>query len=173
MTDDDVKRLRALAERATPGPWSIDRRSSTLVRADAERYIANAGGYYTNTIDSATLAAQLDANAVYIAAASPDVLLALLDERDAMRRERDSAKHYAVDMADTLSQIQAGIGLSGPPDADGLIAAAKALRTERDAAMALLRECRDAFDAMPRSLAYDITHIARIDALLGDGGEAK
>lgn len=98
MTDDTAARLRALAQAAPKGPW-------TLLGApdDAEPHlwtVVTADGLWTAREPVAEFyklrpeARALQAAAGrYIAAASPDVLLRLLDERDALRRESKLIEH--------------------------------------------------------------------------------
>ena len=83
MTD-----LRALAEAATPGPWETDARPPEYPHANAVRYAggqiqggANVCGIGMFILhDGGQDRASMDANAAYIAAVSPDVVLDLLDE---------------------------------------------------------------------------------------------
>ena len=83
MTDDDITRLRTLAQAATPGPWAVERStarhdSRVLVKASApSQALARIGGDSLRAIES-------DALAAYIAAVSPDVVLALIAERGAL-----------------------------------------------------------------------------------------
>jgi hypothetical protein len=69
--------LRALAEKATPGPWRQGYREGKYV--------------YTGVDDFLTGPIRAE-NAAYIAAASPDVILVLLDERDAAIRRAEEAE---------------------------------------------------------------------------------
>jgi len=80
MTDHDELRARALA--ATPGPWHLNKFGG-VVRVES-RIIADVESEDCSCCP--TLAGALDAR--YIAAASPDVVLALLDEIAALRAER-------------------------------------------------------------------------------------
>ena len=77
--------LAALAEAATPGPW--ENGGDEVYSGERETYqlIARIVGGW----------AMQEANAPYIAAASPDVVLALLAERDALLAEVDrlTAQH--------------------------------------------------------------------------------
>ncbi len=74
--------LRHLAEAATPGPWIQG-------KVDPKHVLDVAGGYIvatacsTPSMDGRSLFDRTKDQAAYIAAASPDVVLALLDERDA------------------------------------------------------------------------------------------
>ena len=74
-------KLRAAAMAATPGPWSTRAeraRPRAIVVAGTEQ-VADAAEHVHWT-DS-----QCEANAAYIASASPDVVIALLDQLDALR----------------------------------------------------------------------------------------
>jgi hypothetical protein len=73
----DTAELRKLAEAATPGPWVCDGDNVYHERLDEPgRHLANAYVSYRQD-------AVIEANAAYIAAVSPDVLLALLDRLEA------------------------------------------------------------------------------------------
>lgn len=76
----DTKRLRELAEKATPGPWRSNPRTAKVY------YLASGG-------DSADLSYILSENeasdAEFIAATDPQTVLALLDEIDRLRTGRD------------------------------------------------------------------------------------
>ncbi len=104
MSDDDIIRLREAAQgAAAPGPWAYRISDGAWVvycAIDKAMRVAEVYG----DVDSP----EVEADAAYIAAASPDVLIALLDRLEVAERERD------------------------------------ALRAERDAMAALLREARDA-----------------------------
>ena len=84
----DTTDLRALAEAATPGPWHVHGQPGRdygpggrlwWLESDAENDIGDVE--HTN-------------DAAYIAAASPDRILALLDERDALLAEVDRLSGY-------------------------------------------------------------------------------
>lgn len=81
----DHTRLRALAEKATAGPWMLDATGEDEPQINywAHRFIGTAGpdadGYHWVV---ATSDDGHGPNAEYIAAASPDVVLGLLDEVD-------------------------------------------------------------------------------------------
>lgn len=74
MSDDE---LRALAEAATPGPWTESRR----VFHDGSYSIDGIGpiGACWCNDETADLSFERDADADYIKAVSPDVILELLD----------------------------------------------------------------------------------------------
>jgi hypothetical protein len=97
MTDDDIKRLRELAQAATLGPWKVEGNGldEWYVYAHDARYAAPWCG------DSPVKVAWVPwepsggrhvRDSLYIAAASPDVVLALLDRLEAAERERDSLR---------------------------------------------------------------------------------
>ena len=73
MTDDDIKRLKRLAEQATPGPWRVNMKGHSYHEVarvnDLEIAPPNSVELAHSTIDAA-----------YIAAMSPSVTLALLGE---------------------------------------------------------------------------------------------
>ena len=80
-------KLRAAAMAATPGPWSTRAeraRPRAIVVAGTEQ-VADAAEHVHWT-DS-----QCEANAAYIASASPDVVIALLDQLDALRAALEEA----------------------------------------------------------------------------------
>ena len=83
--------LRKLAEAATPGPWRAWF-SNTLFRVQTsdqencplQAYVAK-GSWWGENSSTRPGEQQAKVNAIYIAAASPDVVLGLLDERDEAR----------------------------------------------------------------------------------------
>lgn len=133
--------LRALAEAATPGPWGA-RYFDDGDKAESRRFAValemSAGDITYRLIAGAADACQQEggsedwlnlgfmgngptsgANAAYIAAASPDVILALLDEIDALRDVAETALQdtltvMADDMrlrdADVILQRNTGSG---------------------------------------------------------------
>ena len=86
MTDDDIKRLKRLAEQATPGPWRVNMKGHSYHEVarvnDLEIAPPNSVELAHSTIDAA-----------YIAAASPDVVLALLDEIERLRHGSRMQRH--------------------------------------------------------------------------------
>jgi len=88
-SDAEITALKAAAEAATPGPWEATLASESgdwcEVVADDATFIY--GGYGAH---SALLRG--NANAAFIAAANPAVILALLAERDALLAERTAAR---------------------------------------------------------------------------------
>lgn len=109
MTD-----LRKLAETATPGPWQTlgpDSPGQWMVYDD--HWCIATASWYDPEYDYATRQKppdprayiDADANAAYIAAASPDVILALLDEVERLRaalKSNASVAHLAWTSPDTV-----------------------------------------------------------------------
>lgn len=96
------KELKALAEKATPGPWVSFIRPSVQavfgpdgVQPDSQGTVVNWPGF--DSSDQTKM--QRKANARYIAAANPAVILQLLAERDALRAERDALQALMVRIA--------------------------------------------------------------------------
>ena len=85
----DVAELRRLAENATPGPWDSYRPHPSY-RAYAVDQVMPAG-HLGETV-ATTQDVNADENAAYIAAASPDVVLGLLDRLAHMTEARDNAR---------------------------------------------------------------------------------
>lgn len=78
MTDDDIKRLKRLAEQATPGPWRVN------MKGHSYHEVARVNDLEIAPPNSVDLS-HWTVDAAYIAAASPDVVLALLGEVDKLR----------------------------------------------------------------------------------------
>ena len=101
----DKERLRELCERATPGPWATeilgpaddDWPSAMAIAATVgrQKIYAKAGSNYPH------------ADQQYIAAASPDVVLALIDENEQLRAERDAARK-AVEIWEHIAERDHG-----------------------------------------------------------------
>lgn len=82
MTPDDLARLKALAERATPGPWRQHLVDDTTVidQSRAEVCHTTPEGYGENDgIDFSTDVEACEANAAFIAACDPTTILALIE----------------------------------------------------------------------------------------------
>ena len=91
MTDEQITALRAAAEAATPGPWSrTTGKDAHLLREVCSE--GQAGVAFCGTFSQQ----QAHADAAYIAAASPDVVLALLDALD----DAHSSVRYALNQID-------------------------------------------------------------------------
>ena len=78
MTDDDIKRLKRLAEQATPGPWRVN------MKGHSYHEVARVHDIEIAPPNSVELA-HWTIDAAYIAAMSPSVTLALLREIDKLR----------------------------------------------------------------------------------------
>lgn len=73
MTDDDIKRLKRLAEQATPGPWRVN------MKGHSYHEVARVNDLEIAPPNSVELS-HWTIDADYIAAMSPSVTLALLRE---------------------------------------------------------------------------------------------
>lgn len=82
MTDDDIKRLRSLANAATPGPWEY------RALPDGAHGVAHPHGWVDVVIGVGESQAP---DTRYIAAVSPDVLLRLIERLEAA--EKDAARY--------------------------------------------------------------------------------
>ena len=80
MTDADIKRLKRLAKQATPGPWRVN------MKGHSYHEVARVNDLEIAPPNSVDLS-HWTVDAAYIAAASPDVVLALLDEIERLRAE--------------------------------------------------------------------------------------
>ena len=88
MTDDDTARLRALASAASIGPWSVhgnncDEWYVYALHARYETLPGNPSPVKVAWVPWSPGTLRHEHDAAYIAAVSPDVVTALLDERDA------------------------------------------------------------------------------------------
>jgi hypothetical protein len=88
MTDEEITRLRTLAQAATPGPWQWDGNVCDYDESNESPWLvtdAYATGIYKHLRGGVILKGGIkclnEADAAYIAAASPDVVLALLDRQ--------------------------------------------------------------------------------------------
>ena len=154
--------LREAAERATPGKWrwwtsnSVRRLSSDATGKDGDVLCAE----MVSTPRYADIRVS-DANMAYIAAADPTTVLALLDDRDRLQRERDDLKRewrWAVGtvfgnagLIDTghspmavLQDAARGYEATLEAISGRLIDARKKAEAERDAALALAKKLREA-----------------------------
>lgn len=102
MTDDDTARLRALASAASIGPWSVhgnncDEWYVYALHARYETLPGNPSPVKVAWVPWSPGTLRHEHDAAYIAAASPDVVLRLLDALDEARRERDDLGAKLVD----------------------------------------------------------------------------
>lgn len=78
MTHSELNQLRDLAKAATPGPWRVE------AQGHAPQQVARVNNLEVAPPDSVELA-HCATDAAYIAAVSPDVVIALLAEVDRLR----------------------------------------------------------------------------------------
>ena len=83
----DLDALREKAEKATPGPWRVA--PGTLTRVDGRRAFVASTFFSVGALD------QLYANAAYVAAVSPDVILAVLALVEEQRKALDRLLPYS------------------------------------------------------------------------------
>lgn len=126
----DEQRLRALASAASIGPWSVhgnncDEWYVYALHARYETLPGNSSPVKVAWVPWSPGTLRHEHDAAYIAAASPDVVLRLLDALDEARRERDEAKRDARELR--FLWEQRGERANKAED-------------ERDAAMALLKK---------------------------------
>src|SRR5690606_36105767 len=94
LTPDRLQELRRIAEAATPGPWRVNKYGPTrrIMSIGAGKYgtdpvIANVETFWSKREQEKY--GDHGANAVHIATFDPPTVLALLDEIERLRRERD------------------------------------------------------------------------------------
>ena len=109
VTPEMLAELRRLAEAATPGPWATA--AFQLVIDVARRIDVGMCGHRDD--------------AAYIAAANPAVVLALLDERDALAADADKWQRAALTLQGDRDALT--------DERDSLSWQVEALRAERDA----------------------------------------
>ena len=109
----DVAELRRLAENATPGPWDYYRPHPNYRAYAVDRVMP--GGYLGEDV-ATTGGVYAEENGAYIAAANPAVVLALLDERDALaaKVERVRALHKSSGDAETQGYTGLEYGYISP-----------------------------------------------------------
>ncbi len=83
--------LRSLAKAATPGPWGFGKPAFNKNGKPWRVAVTNSSGTICNTYDAGTkpfngLAPTASANAAFIAACSPEVILALIGEVEELRK---------------------------------------------------------------------------------------
>lgn len=91
MTANDLNKLRALAEAATPGPWGLQQWKNSAV----------AGVHSDHPVPGGTFVAETSgADAAFIAAVNPVAVLALLDEIAAAQAALQGIhEHHTKDIA--------------------------------------------------------------------------
>ena len=98
----DVAELRRLAEAATPGPWEWDDNHAR----PGLRHGRSFGGVLFRC---GALYGPDAADAAFIAAANPAVVLALLDRLAHMREARDNARGRVAELEARLADTEAGL----------------------------------------------------------------
>ncbi len=108
----DTNKLKELAERATPGPWSCNRHWAIVggpilefTNGAAQQQIAMACGQSWMRDD------ELRNNAEFIAAANPKTILALLDEIDQLKAENEALRGALKQFAEMMKSINVPIDL--------------------------------------------------------------
>jgi len=86
MTPERLAELRRIAEAATPGPWWVD--GWEVRTKDGDRFIASIAPAFQGASPDASCW-EVDANIQYIAAFASTTALALLDEIERLRKERE------------------------------------------------------------------------------------
>jgi hypothetical protein len=90
-----VDDLRRLAEAATPGPWETIGNLVCRGLGGVARVENDGTDYSTGEpLSDEAIEATEQADAAYIAAANPQTILALLDEREALQAKHDSLRAY-------------------------------------------------------------------------------
>ena len=110
----DRERLRELAERATPGPWD-GRKSGPDFWPNPWFDVFKEGDYEIG--EEAIADGLRAADAVYIAAAHPQAVLALLDDLRDAEAERDRLRHQ---VRNALTRLDGHTCHAGHTDADHL-----------------------------------------------------
>src|SRR5690606_2803878 len=94
LTPDRLQELRRIAEAATPGPWRVNKYGPTrrIMSIGAGKYgtdpvIANVETFWSKREQEKY--GDHGANAVHIATFDPPTVLALLDEIERLRKERE------------------------------------------------------------------------------------
>ena len=110
MDMKELARLKELAQKATPGPWDTG-----ASRHDPSWVVLRETGFQ---IADCPICVNGFNNAAYIAAISPDVLLALIKENEQLRHEKD---FYTRAMADYLQVAKMAWGGEIPSPLPGHI----------------------------------------------------
>ena len=85
----DTKSLRAIAEKATPGPWKLDEALWTDGGVKLKARSVGPVDIRSNFPSSEPDGRRANADAAFLVAASPDVVLAMIDELEYARSEMD------------------------------------------------------------------------------------
>ena len=112
----DVAELRRLAEAATPGPWDFHRPHPAYRAYSIEQVMPE--GHLGEAV-AVTEEGAVEGNAAYIAAASPDVVLGLLDRLAHMREARDNARAEVERLTAQVERVRALHKSSGDAETQG------------------------------------------------------
>lgn len=110
MTEIDVKRLRKVAEAATPGPWSACVRNSLMAVTTAD------GGLSVSTVGMPEHPGAIE-DAGHIAAFDPPTVLALLDRLEAAEAAVRRTKRFLCDVQISTGQSPAVVDTNEVEDA--------------------------------------------------------
>ncbi|EAO1751561.1 TPA_asm: ead/Ea22-like family protein [Salmonella enterica subsp. diarizonae] len=110
----DKRTLREVAEKATPGPWTlfsdIDTKTFSIHTPRDKRCenVIKWGGFDCQP--------NAEANAEFIAAFNPKVALALLDENIQLQREKDAIEAVALALRDDMRQAREQLAAAEPEE---------------------------------------------------------
>ncbi|HCC4913449.1 TPA: ead/Ea22-like family protein [Pseudomonas aeruginosa] len=98
----DTNKLKELAELATPGPWVVDaQQSGAIFNIESESGdLCIAMSQENPASTRLEMNEQRRVNAEFIAAANPQAILALLDEIDRLKAEKDAFRSALKPFAD-------------------------------------------------------------------------
>lgn len=121
LSAEALRELKEKAEKASSGPWAWDGCVWDYDEEQESPWLVQNHGSQSPVIEGALHAEQPDAT--YIAAASPDVLLALLAERERLltliRRHVEWTRHWYSDdelnaeCLDILNEMRAALAAAG------------------------------------------------------------
>lgn len=104
-----TKTLLELARKATPGEWFVCKKAATRVTSDPhakDRGICTTGGYTTNSDDGEHVE-ENNANAAYIAAVSPERIIALCEFVEAFDAFQKYAEKYVTASTERTAMMDA------------------------------------------------------------------
>ncbi|EBC5469652.1 ead/Ea22-like family protein [Salmonella enterica] len=114
MSNIDKQALREAAEKATRGPWEMERENIWFTDEDG----------YTKHLAYVQQGDDVDDkqdhyNTAFIAAANPATMLALLDENLQLQREKDATEAVALALRDDMRQAREQLEAAEKRIADG------------------------------------------------------
>ncbi|MFA5898096.1 MAG: ead/Ea22-like family protein [Hyphomicrobium sp.] len=99
----DEQKMRELAEAATPGPWEVEQKPNGYVQA--------VGPLRADEYCGSSWVECFEADADYVSAVDPQTILALLDELQNLRNDRDSwseqCSQRVQDAVDAYEKLEA------------------------------------------------------------------